>query len=523
MFSVSRYFRRSAAYIAALSCLLCLWGCASADPGAIAPAETVPSLPSEPSFSATEGTQPPSSAPTASPENLPAEPSMEETGFFCPTVSITSYRQPESTGLFFAVNGTAVPGEITNQEIVHSMVSLDGGVRALLTDANELWIVHGGRLLRLSENAVYADLSLGGTYLLWIDAAGRLMGFDIAAGATEFIAENAASASICPLGKTIAYSVSNTDGSITAWVSTDGEARPFGEELMPFALAENAELVYALGTQDGLLHILDETGAAACAAASLLPGEEVFLSSDHRQILFPCQEGWYFRGSTGRVIPIDAIGINHMVTPPGSSALFRRSVSIFSTSLPTENLLGHFYLDPENNLWYLDTDASVSSVSQAVDAGSIYISWNGDTLFYRWEDGTLFRTHRSCPGSPTILAADVEAYAPTWDCVGIYCLDRENRLTYLEDFHDPKPVSEEVTDFAVTWDGYCLYLTAPGEEGGTLWVTQQGNPGTPTETGAAALRVTPAAVYLYIIKEEQLDLYCATETFAFLLLAENVL
>lgn len=522
MFSFPRYFRRCAAYIAALLCLLSLWGCGAPAPAAPAPVETVPFHPSEPASSA-ETTQPPVSTPTVPQETLPQEPLPGETGFLRPTVSITSCRQPDGNGLFFAVDERTVPGEIADREIAHSMVSPDGSVLALLTDQKELWLVLEGQLLMLSSNVFFADLSLDGTYLLWIDGAGILSGYDIAAGETEFIAGNTASASISPLGNTIAYSVSNPDGSISAWVSTNGEARPFGEELMPFALTENAEAVYALGTQDGLLHILDETGAAIGAASALLPGEEIFLSSDHRQILFPSQDGWHLQNSTGRETFIDSINLRHMVTPAGASTLRRESISIRSATLPTDNLLGHFYLDQENNLWYLDTDASISSVSQAVDTGSIYVSWDGATLFYRWADGTLFRTHRSCPGSPTILAAEVEAFAPTWDGVGVYCLDKQNRLTYLEDFHDPKPVSEGVTNFGVTWDNYCLYLTAPGEDGSTLWVTQQGNPGTPTETGAAALRITPSAVYLSIIKDEQLDLYCATEAFAFLLLAENVL
>lgn len=520
MFSVFRYFRRGAAYIVAVLCLLGLWGCSA--PAAEGPAtvETTLPLPSQPS-SAPESTQPPASAPTNPPETLPEAAVMTEAGFICPSVSIISYHRPDSAGSFFAVNETAVPGEIPGGEITHSMVSPDGSVMALLTDRNGLWLIQENQLLMLCGNAVYADLSLSGTYLLWIDSTGTLTGYDIAAGEAETIASGAASASVCPMGKTVAYSVSNPDGSISAWVRTGGEARPFGEELMPFALAENAELVYALGTQDGLLHILDETGAAVSAPAPMLPGEEVFLSVDHRQILFPCREGWYLRSTEQEVI-LEAVPLKQAVIPKGASILRRKSISITSASLPTENLLGHFYLDTDRNLWYLDTDGELSSVSQAVDAESIYISWDGTTLFYRWEDGTLFRTQRSCPGSPTILAAEVEAFAPTWDGTGIYCLDRQQNLRYLEDFHEPKAVAEGVTDFTVTWDDYCLYLTAPGEEGSTLWVTQLGSPGTPTETGAAALDMTPAAVYLTIIKDEQLDLYCATEAFAFLLLAENI-
>lgn len=521
MFSFFRCFRNGAAHIAAVLCLLALWGCSAPGAEGPAPAETTLPVPSLPS-SAPEDTQPPASAPTAAPETLPEEPAMEETGFIRPSVSITAYRRPDSSGYFFAMNETPVPGEITGGEISHSMATPDGSILALLTDRNGLWLIREGELLMLCRNAVYADLSLSGTYLLWIDSAGTLTGYDIAAGEAEVIASGAASASVSPLGKTVAYSVSNPDGSISAWVRTGGEARPFGEELMPFALAENAELVYALGTQDGRLHILDETGSAVSAPAALVPGQDVFLSSDHRQILFPCREGWYFQNA-GRGIVLDAAPLKQAVTPNGASILQRESISITSLSLPTENLLGHFYLDTDHNLWYLDTDAELSAVSQTVDTESICISWDGTTLFYRWEDGTLFRTQRSCPGSPTILAAEVEAFAPTWDGAGVYCLDRLQNLWYLEDFHEPKAVAEGVTDFTVTWEGYCLYLTAPGEEGSTLWVSQQGGPGTPTETGAAALDMTPAAVYLTIIKEEQLDLYCATEAFAFLLLAENVM
>lgn len=521
MFSFFRCFRHGAAHIAAVLCLLALWGCSAPGAEGPAPGETTLPVPSLPA-SAPESTQPPASAPTVPPEILPEVPEMEEAGFIRPSVSITSYRRPDSSGYFFAVNETAVPGEITGGEISHSMATPDGSIQALLTEGNGLWLIREGQLLMLCGNALYADLSISGTYLLWIDSAGTLTGYDIPAGEAEVIASGAASASVSPLGKTIAYSVSNPDGSISAWVRTGGESRPFGEELMPFALAENAELVYALGTQDGLLHILDETGAAVSAPAPLLPGQEVFLSVDHRQILFPCREGWYLR-SAGREVILDPVSLKEPVTPSGASTLRRKSVSITSSSLPTENLMGHFYLDTDHNLWYLDTDGELSAVSQAVDAESIYISWDGTTLFYRWADGTLFRTQRSCPGSPTILAAEVEAFAPTWDSAGVYCLDRQQNLRYLEDFHEPKSVAEGVTDFTVTWDGYCLYLTAPGEKGSTLWVTQLGNPGTPTETGAAALDMTPAAVYLTIVKEEQLDLYCATEAFAFLLLAENVM
>lgn len=520
MFSISRYFRRCIPWI---TVLLCLLGCAAPAHTPTAPRETVPSLPTEPPSVPTEAPAPSASLPAEPGETVPREPVPEEAGFIRPETSITAYRKADSSGIFFAVNGQAVPGEISQQEITHSMASPDGRVQALLTDRNALWLILEGQLLQLADNVIFADLSLSGEYILWIDAAGSLSGYDIAENKTERIAENAASAAVSPVGKTIAYSVSNPDGSISAWLRADGEARPFGEELMPFALTRQAEAVYALGTQDGLLHILDETGASIGAAAALLPGEEVFLSSDHRQILFPCREGWYLRGSTGQETLIESPQIQHMVTPPGASILRRESISLRSATLPTENLLGHFYLDAENNLWYLDTDATLSSVAQTVDAESLSVSWDGATLFYRWADGTLFRTQRSCPGSPTILAAEVEAFAPTWDGAGIYCLDSESSLTYLEDFHDPKPVSEAVTDFGVTWDGYCLYLTAPGEEGSTLWVTQQGTPGTPTETGAASLRITPSAVYLTLVKEEQLDLYCATEAFAFLLLAENVM
>ena len=482
MFSFFRCFRHGAAHIAAVLCLLALWGCSAPRAEGPAPAETTLPVPSLPS-SAPEDTHPPASAPTAAPETLPEEPAIEEMDFIRPSVSITAYRRPDCAGYFFAMNETPVPGEITGGEISHSMATPDGRILALLTDRNGLWLVREGELLMLCRNAVYADLSLSGTYLLWIDSAGTLTGYDIAAGEAEVIASGAASASVSPLGKTVAYSVSNPDGSISAWVRTGGEARPFGEELMPFALAENAELVYALGTQDGRLHILDETGSAVSAPAALVPGQDVFLSSDHRQILFPCREGWYFQ-SAGRGIVLDAAPLKQAVTPNGASILQRESISITSLSLPTENLLGHFYLDTDRNLWYLDTDGELSSVSQAVDTESIYISWDG---------------------------------------AGVYCLDRQQNLRYLEDFREPKAVAEGVTDFTVTWDGYCLYLTAPGEKGSTLWVTQLGNPGTPTETGAAALDMTPAAVYLTIIKEEQLDLYCATEAFAFLLLAENVM
>ena len=519
MFSVTRYFRHCFPWIAVLLCLL---GCAAPAHTPTAPQETVPFLPTQSPTAPPEASAPSASLPADPGETLPREPAPEEAGFIRPDTSITAYRKADSSGIFFAVNEQSIPGEISQQEITHSMASLDGSVQALLTERNALWLILEGQLLQLTDNAVFVDLSLNGEYILWIDAASTLCGYDITENQTEQIAENAASASVSPLGKTVAYSVSNPDGSISAWVRTGGEARPFGEELMPFALAENAELVYALGTQDGRLHILDETGSAVSAPAALVPGQDVFLSSDHRQILFPCREGWYFQ-SAGRGIVLDAAPLKQAVTPNGASILQRESISITSLSLPTENLLGHFYLDTDHNLWYLDTDAELSAVSQTVDTESICISWDGTTLFYRWEDGTLFRTQRSCPGSPTILAAEVEAFAPTWDGAGVYCLDRLQNLWYLEDFHEPKAVAEGVTDFTVTWDGYCLYLTAPGEEGSTLWVSQQGGPGTPTETGAAALDMTPAAVYLTIIKEEQLDLYCATKAFAFLLLAENVM
>lgn len=522
MFSIPRYFRQTAATFAAFCCLLGLWGCTSPASVTSTSGQTLPSRPSEPA-SPTESTLPSTPTPTVPPESLPEEPLTEETGFLQPSASVASYRRPDAPGLFFAVNEAPVPGEIVGQEIVHSMVSMDGNVQALLTDQNVLWLVHPRALLKLSENVSYADLSVSGSYLIWIDAAGNLQGYDVGTGRMDSIAKNTASASLSPQGDAVAYSVSNSDGSISAWICIGGEARLFGEELMPFALSGKGELVYALDTRDGLLHILDETGASIGKASDLLPGGEVFLSSDHRQILFPCPEGWYLRDGSGGEFLIPDADIKNMVIPEGAVTLCRRSISICFATLPSKNLLGHFYLDRENSLWYLDTDASVSSVSQIVDPESVCVSWDGATLFYRWEDGTLFRTHRSCPGSPTILAAEVEAFAPTCDGAGIYCLDSENRLTYLEDFHDPRIVSEAVTDFGVTWDGYCLYLTARGEEGSTLWVSQLGSPGTPAETGAASLRITPSAVYLTLIKEEQLDLYCATEAFAFLLLAENVI
>ena len=520
MFSVTRYFRRCFPWIAVLLCLL---GCAAPAHSPTSPQETVPFLPTQSPTAPPEASAPSASLPAEPGETLPREPAPEEAGFIRPDTSITAYRKADSSGIFFAVNEQSVPGEISRQEITHSMASLDGSIQALLTDRNALWLILEGQLLQLTDNAVFADLSLSGEYILWIDAAGILCGYDITEKQTEQIAENAASAAVSPVGKTVAYSVSNPDGSISAWLRTDGEARPFGEELMPFALTQWAEAVFALGTQDGLLHILDETGASIGKASDLLPGGEVFLSSDHRQILFPCPEGWHLRGSTGQETLIESPRLKRMVTPADASILRRESISICSATLPTDNLLGHFYLDAQNNLWYLDTDATLSSVAQTVDAETLSVSWDGATLFYRWEDGTLFRTHRSCPGSPTILAAEVEAFAPTWDGAGIYCLDSENRLTYLEDFHDPRIVSEAVTDFGVTWDGYCLYLTASGEAGSTLWVSQLGSPGTPAETGAASLRITPSAVYLTLVKEAQLDLYCATEAFAFLLLAENVM
>lgn len=517
----SRLFRRLCCIVSILGILLCISGCAATPPAFSE--DSRENAPTEPDFSPSpmEASPADPTLPPAAEETLPPEPEREAAGFIRPEVTITSFPGQQSPSLLFALDAVLVPGEITGQDISHQMTSLDGSTVSLLSAAGELWIVHGGQLRRIAQNAVYEELSLDGSSLIWLNSSGTLTLLDPVSDTSVAIAENVRSAAISPEGGSVAYSVGNPDGSVSAWICSDGESRPLGEELSPFALAENGELVYALGTKDGLLYILDETGASVGPACPVDPYWPVTLSSDHRQILFRAGDTGYFRDRGGEALEISGQSPEVLILPNGCVFPTRSPLGFPVRTAPTDSLPGHYYLDSENTLCYMDMDTSMSLISTDVNTGLIYAAWDGDSLFYCWNDGTLFRTERSCPGSPTLLGSDVAAFVPTGDFRSAYCLDSQGRLLYLEDFHEPRLIAENVHQIALTWDDWCLYLTGWDGNSGELWASQAGNEGTQVEARVSGLRVGPTVTLLWVGEYGQSSVFCATEGISFHPLTEE--
>jgi len=515
MVSASRHFRQMIRIVSLVALVLLLSGCAS---------------PVQPQFTAPgNGSAPPAQVPDGPVDRAPSVPPNQETpelpsppeeailcGFRKPAETICVLPGPEGTDLIFSGGCLLSADNDGPRNPVLLSQSLDGGTGILL-EGSRLWLVREQSLLSLGEWGGLGALSADGSVLVFTDRAGILCRYDCGSGDTLSISAAVRSAAVAPDGSCIAYSTANPDGSTTAWLWEAGTARLLGEEMLPLGLAGGGQLIYALGTEDSRLHILDDTGAAVGPALLLDDGGKIFLSADHRQILFPSDGVWYL-SSGGEAIAATDAALEAPLLPRGCPQNVQNS-SVFT--LPTGNLWGNFFMDTQGTLFYMEPGREAAPVSDGVQSDSLRISWDGNAVFYLWEDGTLFRTDRDCPGSPTILASDISRFCPTAGNNSVYCLDSQGTLWYLEDFHDPKAIQEGVTEFFLTWDDYCLYLASGEEEEPLLLASHAGSPGTLLSSRISLLHTTPTAAY-YISEASGLpEIYCAAQGIAFLPIESN--
>lgn len=510
MVFLSCLFRRAIRIVSLFALVLALSGCASrTQPQFTDPGSTAAPPVQHPENSADSAPTVPTNQETPESTSPPEENTLQ--GFIKPVESIAILPGPEGRDLIFTGQYLLSAGADSPRKGSLLSQSLDGAA-SLLLEGSKLWLVRDRVLLPLGEWGGIGALSADGNVLIYTDRAGILCRYDWISGDAVSISAGVRSAAVAPDGSCIAYSTANPDGSTTTWLWETGTARLLGEEILPLGLTDGGQLIYALGAEDSRLHILDDTGAAVGPARLLDEGQKIFLSADHRQILF-CSSGiWYVSGG-GEALPVTDASLTSPALPLGCSQNVQNS---FVFTLPTQNLWGNFFLDDQGTLFYLEPGSEAVLVSSGVQADSLWIGWDGNSVFYRWEDGTLFRTDRDCPGSPTILASDISQFIPAAGNRSAYCLDSEGTLWYLEDFHDPKAIQEEVTEISLTWDDYCLYLAAGEEEDRLLYASHSGSPGTLLGSRITLLRTTPTAAY-YISEEAEVpEIYCATQGIDFL-------
>ncbi len=385
--------------------------------------------------------------------------------------SVSAWTASDSEVIFIYDEKTAGDIAVTKEISLLSSVE-DGGVSFYL-DGETLYAVESHGLTEVTDSFESGVSSYESRIFAYTEVGGGLYIYSVSKKESTLISEGVAAdiLAVSPDGKTVIYK-ENGGESDSLYIYSGGEtsALDVSTSKVPFAVSNSAKYIYLYDNVTGGIYVSDKKGNTEKIAAGA-DGDMLF-NSDNTEMMYSYDGITYCYISKKNektkllLSKGESLG-DYTAVRTGFASEY--SILAYTTSSNTFSDL--FYIDAENNKYYID--GKYESTKIAASVTRCEVSDNGECAVYEKHD-TLYMVSVGSIESVTEIGSDVSEFAilPSGDAV--YYINSEGALIYASKSGHETEIAEDVEAVYITHDGYALYLAEYVNGVGALYGCRNG-------------------------------------------------
>ena len=233
---------------------------------------------------------------------------------------------------------------------------------------------------------------------------------------------------ISPDGRSVGYTKASGSGSdhYSGYVYTGGKISEFGIDRMPFAIADQAEYIYYFRYENQKNSLYVRNGLTGTSDVKLaVSPSRIFFNNTLSEVVFTDQKVSYISEKAGEKIIISQNGDASVILPYGCSVCqvhgWFADAGIYST-----RTFRNSYLVCGDSLFYLSKRVKPTKLASDID--QVYLSNDGETVFYLKSGDIRSSTADRLDKQPDILASNVYSFTVTADGSMLYYISSNYEL-----------------------------------------------------------------------------------------------
>lgn len=329
-----------------------------------------------------------------------------------------------------------VTANSANVPISQSAINASGTViSALISEednSGSLYYSNGKTLTDVSDNVISLQMAYQSGSVVFLTEGDDFRSLYLYTGSNQKLIADHVTDSYCisPDGETVGYSVQMDSGTVVGYLYTKGSTISLGENNVPYAVADDAKILYLLKTSEyeTALHVQKGPDTTESRKLTVSPSR-VFFNSTLSEIVFTEQDVTYLSADGGEKNVIAEMGDASMLLPYGCPYM-ELSRAPFSATIYGLKSFKNSFIHCSNSIFYISK--RMKSTRVVSDFDQIYLADNGKTLLYL-KSGKIRSFNGTQPDAVhDLLVENVYSFAITADGEAIYYISGDYTLIYLK-------------------------------------------------------------------------------------------